>query len=249
MKEDNTLDMYVGERGQGHLVHYLVDFGEALGGHQSEKGQPQIGFEYALDWKNQGKALVALGLWHRPWENQRPTRWPNVGYFSAIAFDPARWRERYPYTPFGMADRADLYWGAKLVMRFDRPMLEAIVATGELGDPAAATYLIDTLLARRAAIGRAFLDGVTPLDQLAFVDGKLCGVDLARRHGIATDGALLHDRAREAIAQDGRVCTTVPLDAGYHVARLSIARARHTTPPLEVHYVGGTAPRIVGLVR
>ena len=249
MKEDNTLDMYEGEKGQGHLVHYLVDFGEAFGGHQSEKNQPQIGFEHALDWKNQSKALFALGLWHRPWEAQRPTRWPQVGYFSAVAFDPARWRERYPYTPFALADRADLYWGAKLVMRFDRPMLEALVATGDVGDAAASAYLVDTLLARREAIGRAFLDRVTPLDELTLVGTTLCGVDLARRYGIAKDGALVHGKAREAIAADGRVCTTVPMEAGYHVARISIARTGHTTPPLEIHYVGGPSPHLVGLVR
>ncbi len=248
LKVDNTLDMYLGEKGQGHLVHYLVDFGEAFGGHQSEKDQPQIGFEYAFDYKNQGKAFLALGLWHRPWEAQRPTHWPQVGYFSAVAFDPARWRERYRYTPFALADRADLYWGAKLVMRFDRPLLEAIVATGEVGDPAAAAYLVDTLVARRDAIGRAFLDGVTPFDELTLADGKLCGVDLARRYGIATDGMLVHDRVREPIAADGHACMTVPVDPGYHVARVAIARTGHTTPMLEVHYVGGTTPHLVGLV-
>lgn len=249
MKPDNTLDMYIGDKGQGHLVHYLVDFGEAFSGHQDEKGQPQIGFEYALDWKNQSKALVALGLWHRPWENQRRTRWPQVGFFNATAFDPTRWRERYPYTPFELADRADLYWGAKLVMRFTRPMLQAIVATGDVGDAAAEAYLVDTLLARREAIGRAFLDGVTPLDELTLAGGKLCGVDLARRYGIATDGSLVHNRARESIAADGRVCTTVTTEPGYHVARVAISRTGHTTPPLEIHYIGGPSPHLVGLVR
>ena len=249
MKEDNTLDMYEGEKGQGHLVHYLVDFGEAFGGHQSEKNQPQIGFEYALDWKNQSKAFVAFGLWHRPWEAQRPTRWPQVGFFSAVAFDPARWRERYPYTPFSLADRADLYWGAKLVMRFDRPMLEAIVATGDVGDAAASAYLVDTLLARREAIGRAFLDGVTPLDELTLVGATLCGVDLARRYGVARDGTLNHDGVRDPIAADGRVCMAINTEPGYHVARVAISRHGHTTPALEIHYVGGPSPHVVGLVR
>ncbi len=249
MKPDNTLDMYIGDKGQGHLVHYLVDFGEAFSGHQDEKGQPQIGFEYALDWKAQTKALFAFGLWHRPWENQRRTPWPQVGYFSATAFDPVRWHERYPYTPFALADRADLYWGAKLVMRFDRPMLEALVATGEVGDAAAEAYLVDTLIARRDAIGRAFLDGVTPLDELTLAGSKLCGVDLARRYGIATDGALNHDGVRDPIAADGRVCMTVTTEPGYHVARVAISRTGHTTPPLEIHYVGGSTPHLVGLVR
>ncbi len=245
MKDDNGLDMYVGD----HLVHYLVDFGEAFGGHQSEHQQPEIGFEYSFDWAAQPRALVSFGLWHRRWEHQRETKWKQVGYFSAIDYDPAHWKVLYPYVPFKLADRADLYWGAKLVMRFDRPMLEAAVATGELGDPEAAKYLVDVLMARRAAIGAAFLDRVTPLDDLQFTGGRLCGTDLARKYQAAADGELIVDGVRIAIAPDGQVCATVPMTAGYHIAHVQIGRSAHTTPVLEVHYVGGDAPHVVGLVR
>lgn len=249
MKEDNTLDMYVGKPGAGHLVHYLVDFGEAFAGHQDENHQAQIGFEYAWDYSAQSKALFAFGLWERRWEAQRPTPWKQVGLFSATAFDPKRWKERYPYTPFALADRADHYWGAKLVMKFDRPMLEAIVKTGQLGDAAAERYVVDTLIERRDAIGRAFLDGVTPLDQIALTGDRLCGVDLARHHNIAGDGELVIDGRAVPIAADGAVCAQVPISAGYHLAKVQIRRAAHTTPVLEIHYVGGTDPHVVGLVR
>ena len=249
MKEDNTLDMYVGKPGQGHLEHYLVDFGEAFAGHQDENHQPQIGFEYAWDYSAQLKGLFSFGLWHRRWEAQRPTPWPQVGMFSATAFDPRRWRERYPYTPFSLADRVDHFWGAKIVMRFDRPLLEAIVQTGKLGNAAAERHVVDTLLARRDAIGRAYLDGVTPLDELAITDGRLCGVDLARRYGIATEGAVEYAGTRTPIAADGKVCVAVTTAPGYHVAKLAIRRHDHTTPALEVHYMGGIAPHVVGLIR
>lgn len=36
---------------------------------------------------------------------------------------------------------------------------------------------------------------------------------------------------------------------GYHLVKIRIRRADHTTPVLEIHYEGGAAPRIVGLVR
>lgn len=242
MKDDNALDMYVG----GHLEHYLVDFGEAFGGHQSEHQQLEIGFEHSLDYKNNTAALFAFGLWHRPWENQRETRWKQIGAFSAIEFDPHRWHVLYPYRPFAHADAADLYWGAKLVMRFDRPLLEALVATGEIGDPEAARYLVDVLLARRDAIGRAYLDGVTPLDQLTFASGSLCGTDLARHYGIAHEGELLVDGVATAIAADGRVCKALPVTSGYRVVHLAIRRADHTTPEMEVHLSGD---HVVGLVR
>jgi hypothetical protein len=69
MKEDNTLDMYVTEGSDKFLRHYFVDFGEALGAHGAEKRRLEDGYEYYFDWENQGKALVSLGLWTRPWEN------------------------------------------------------------------------------------------------------------------------------------------------------------------------------------
>jgi hypothetical protein len=249
MKEDNSLDMYVGEPGNQYLMHYLVDFGEAFGGHQSEKDQPQIGYEYGWDYENQGKALFAFGLWHRPWEHQVRTPWPAIGYFGPAPFDPSKWRERYPYAPFQAAERADLYWGAKLVMRFTRAQLAAIVATGQLTEPAAAAYLVDTLLARRDIIGRAYLDTVTPLEDIVVSPDRLCGVDLARKTQIASDGDLLIGGQRHPIAADGTICVPLATTPGYHVSKVQIARRAHTTPALEIHYVGGPTPHLVGLVR
>ena len=251
MKEDNTLDMYVGEPGRGHLVHYLVDFGEALGGHQSEKSQLQVGWEYGWDWGAQTKALVAFGLWKRPWEGQTETPWKSVGYFGASHFDPRGWRERYPYDPFQHMDRADAYWAAKLVMRFDRPMIEAIVAAGQFSEPGAARYLVDTLMARRAKIGAAYLDAVTPLDRIEIRDGSLCAVDLARAYGVRRDGAVIIDGVdgEHPVAADGRVCVPLPAGDGYRVLRVRIRSTRGVTPALEVHVRGGAEPRLLGLVR
>lgn len=252
IKEDNTLDVYVGKPGQGYLVHYLIDFGEAFGGHQSEKNQLQVGWEYAWDYKAQFKALFAFGLWKRAWEDQRPTPWKSVGYFAAEHFEPQRWHERFPYEPFRSTDRTDEFWAARLIMRFDRPLLEALVATGQFTEPGAAPYLVDTLLARRTKIGAAYLDGVTPLDDIAVRDGQLCGVDLSRAHGIRSDGDLVIETVPHPIAPDGTVCAPLSapaLAAGYHIARVHIRGARVTTPELEIHYVGGPSPRVLGLVR
>jgi hypothetical protein len=251
MKEDNTLDMYVGPAGHGHLVHYLVDFGEALGGQQSEKGQLQIGWEYGWDWSNQSRALLAFGFWKRPWEEQTPTPWKSVGHFGAEHFDPVSWRERYPYEPFARLDRADAFWAARLVMRFDRPLLEAIVAAGQFTEPGAARYLVDTLMARRAKIGAAYFDAVTPLDQLDLRRGAMCAVDLGRAYGLRRDGAVIVDGdAHEYLVDDdGRVCIPLSAESGYRVLRVRIRTGRRTTPPLEIHYRGGESPRLLGLVR
>ncbi len=252
LKEDNTLDVFVGERGRGYLLHYLIDFGEAFGGHQSEKDQLQIGWEYAWDYRAQFKALVSFGLWRRAWEKQRATPWRSVGYFSADHFEPRRWRERYPYAPFRSADRTDEFWAARLIMRFDRRLLEALVATGKFSEPGAANYLIDTLLARRMKIGAAYLDGVTPLDEIVLRDGQLCGVDLSRVYGIRSEGALVLGGVAHPIAADGKVCAPLSasaLAAGYQIARVHIRGASVTTPELEIHYLGGPTPRLLGFIR
>ncbi|MEJ7599049.1 MAG: hypothetical protein WKG01_14165 [Kofleriaceae bacterium] len=249
LQEDNTLDVYGGPPGRQHLRHYLIDFGEAFGGHQSEKGQIQIGWEYAWDYGNQLKALFAFGLWKRAWESQKPTPWPSVGYFSADHFDPETWHERYPYPIFNQADPADAYWAARLIMRFDRPLLEAVVATAQLTDPAAARYLVDTLLARRAKIGAAYLDGVTPLEQLELRDGRLCGVDVARMYGVARDGAIVVANRAFTMPPDGKFCVPLPLEPGYHLLRIYIRRTNGKTPPLELHYQGGPNARVLGIVR
>jgi hypothetical protein len=155
MKEDNTLDMYVEDGKRSYLRHYLVDFGEAFGGHAAEKGRNEDGYEYFVDVQQNGKAMFAFGLWKRDWENLRPTRWLSVGNFTHQYFDPRGWHEAYPYWPFMEADAADHYWGAKIVMRFGRPHLEAIVATGKFTEPGAAAYLVWTRSAVRHRPQRA----------------------------------------------------------------------------------------------
>jgi hypothetical protein len=254
MKEDNTLDMYVEENGKHFLKHYLLDFGEALDAHAAEKDRLEDGFEYFIDYEAQLKATFAFGLWKRPWESRRPTAWASIGSFSAHPFDPWKWREAYPYWPFFEMDAADAYWAAKLVMRFDRPMLQAIVSQGQLSEPGAAAYLADTLFARRTAIGHAFLETVTPLDSFTARDSALCMIDLGVGYGLATSGAV--ERLSEngvvesqAVDRSGRVCLALPPHDGYTKYRLRTRRGGQTRPPLEVHLVGGSRPRVLGVLR
>lgn len=254
MKEDNTLDMYVEEGGKRFLRHYLLDFGEALDGHASEKGRREDGWEHYWDWGEQGKATLALGLWKRPWEDIEPTRFTAVGAFTSRPFDPERWREAYPYWPFAEADRADSYWAAKLVMRFDKPMLEAIVAEGGYSEPGAAEYVVKTLLERRDAIGRAYLESVSPLDDFDASSTGLCMTDLGVRFRLATNGSVerLDDERvveRRTATANGRVCISLPRHENYTVYRLRVRRGKDVRPPLEIHLKGGARPRILGVIR
>ncbi|MCA9517630.1 MAG: hypothetical protein KC635_21970, partial [Myxococcales bacterium] len=256
MKEDNTLDMYVGgdDAGRGgHLVHYLVDFGEAMGAHQAEKDRREDGFEHVWDWGAQARAFVSFGLWVRPWERQRRTPWRSVGYFAGEPFEPAAWKEAYPYEPFRRMTPADAYWGAKLVMRFDRPLLEAIVAEGQLSDAAAARWVVDALLARRVAIGKAFLEGLTAFDDVHVAEGRLCGVDLGVLYGLESDGALERVDAEGNVLETavsergtGAVCVGEVAPEGYAQVTLRMRRGRTLRPPMIVHLHNG---HVVGIIR
>jgi hypothetical protein len=263
MKEDNGLDVWVNDGGRRYLRHYLIDFGEALGGHSAEKGRKEDGYEYAWDWENQSKAALALGLWKRPWEDRKASSWRCVGSIAGRDFDPRQWREAYPYWPFFESDSADAFWAAKIVMRFDRPLVEALVATGQLSSPVAARALVDTLMARRENIGRAYLETVTPLDALHVEDAggarKLCGVDLGTSYGIAHGGIVerIDDTGRVldaiTVANDGRACVDLNRQedrpaAGYVVVRLRVRRgAGDDRPAMQVHLAGGA--RVVGILR
>jgi len=254
MKEDNTLDMYVQDGGRKYLKHYLLDFGEALDGHGAEKGRPEDGWENFIDWEMQAKATLAFGLWKRPWEDVKPTPWPSVGSFSAKPFDPPAWREAYPFWPFVEMDATDAYWGAKLVMRFDRAMLEAIVAQAKLSDPAAARYLVDTLVARQRAVGRAFLEAVSPLDDFAITPERLCMTDLGVRYHFAPSGIVEWLEGNKVVAAQttdptGRLCIHTPRSDSYKVFRLRTRRGTEAHPAMELHVKGGPKARLLGVIR
>lgn len=252
MKEDNTLDMFVEENGRRFVRHHLIDFGEVFGGHAGEKGRREDAYEHYWDWSMQGQAFLALGLWKRPWEDLDPSPYKAFGWFSAKHFHPEQWREAYPYWPFWQMDEVDAFWGAKIVMRFRREHLEAAVAEGRFTEPGAPKYLVDVLERRRDAIGRVWLEALTPLDAFEVRPGAICARDLGIHHRLATVGALerLDDDGEvaesAAVAKDGRVCVRAETDVDYGIVTLRTRRGTVVKPPMEVHVSRG---KLLGLVR
>lgn len=256
VKQDQSLDMYVQEGGRRFLRHYLLDFSESLGGHRAQWGLEMHGHEYLWDWSEQAKALFSFGAYVRPWEEQEPTRFPSVGAFDAEHFDPPRWKETYPFWPFSEMTDADAYWGAKLVMRFDRPIVEAVVSQARYSDPEAAAYVVETLLARRRKIGLAWLvDSVTPLDHFRVTPAGLCAVDLAVLYSLSPPRTVerLDDDGEpiESVPEDarGRVCLASHDRGAYEIARLRVRLGEAETPPMQAHFVSGARPRMLGVVR
>ena len=255
IKEDNTLDAYVEEDGRKFIKHYLVDFGEALAGHAAKKDRFEDGYEHWLDWYAFTKGMFTFGLWVRTWEPLRDKPWPAFHSFSADYFDPTKWKEAYNYWPFAEADAGDEYWAAKIIMRFDRPVLDAIIQTGELGDPASEKYLADTLIRRRDLIGRAYIQTVTALDYFKISPQRLCATDLSVRFNLVDFGVveLLDDNDEPTwdrlVASNGDVCIPIPAGEGYHVYRLRTRRRAVSTPVMQIHFRSGKNARVLGVVR
>jgi hypothetical protein len=88
---------------------------------------------------------------------------PAIGHWSAEHFDPANWKPRVPNPAFRRARPDDTFWAARRVMAFSDEMIRAAVRTGQYSNAEAEKYIADTLIARRDAIGRAWLTGVNPV--------------------------------------------------------------------------------------
>lgn len=255
MKEDNTLDMYVEENGRKFLRHYLVDFGEAFAAHAAEKGRYEDGYEYFWDWTIQPLAAISFGLWKRPWEDIKDTRWPAVGAFESEQFEPELYKSAYPYFPFFEADAADHFWGTKILMKFTRAHLEAAVETGKFTDPEAAKYVVDTLIARQRKVGKAYIEAVTPIDEFTIDQRALCGVDLGVRYGFAAQGLLevLDEDGKSertlSVGRDGKVCIPLADKSGYQIFRMRTRRDKSKRPTMQVHAILDGNPRIVGIIR
>jgi hypothetical protein len=184
----NTLDMFVGEPGQGHVRHHLIDFGSCLGSGSTQVQGERAGNEYILEWGPILKAAVTLGIWDRKWRHVRYPDYPSIGRFEADFFQPELWRPEYPNPAFDRMTPQDAYWAARIISRFDDQMVRELVETGELWDKQAEEYLVRTLIRRRDKIVAHYLPQVCPLDDFGVTDGGrvLRFEDLAVAAGVGT---------------------------------------------------------------
>jgi hypothetical protein len=251
VKDDNTLDAFA----DGHVTHYLVDFGKALGAMAAIDHDITSGYEPHYDVVEGFKHLVTFGLRTSPWEGKRRPALRGVGLYDSEHFDPGSWSPYVLYSPYFESDRFDAFWGAKLVMRFAPQELAAIVDEAKLSDPRAARYLVDTLVARQRATGRYWFDRVAPLDAFAIEStagaARLCFTDLTlyyqlrdapARYTIGTydrRGASIQRAETVAAGPRGRTCAAVRLSEKdpdrYTIVRLQLQRGGETMRPVVVH--------------
>lgn len=137
----------------GHAVYCLIDFNSCLGSWQGRPREPWRGYQAEGDPAWMLLRLFSLGVLRPEPNPPDPVVSPAVGRFPAD-FSPAAWTPQAPNTAFDRMTPADLRWIAERIRRLDRPHIEAIVAAAQLSDRADAEYLVETLLARRAAVLR-----------------------------------------------------------------------------------------------
>jgi hypothetical protein len=187
MKAGNTLDTVVKRDGRFVVMHYLQDVGSTFGMGANGPHDWDEGWEYLYQGDTTRNRLLSMGLWRSPWQTARYVEHPSVGRFEAENFDPLTWKPRVPTAAYIQMRDDDAFWAARRVMAFDDATIRALVATGEFSDPAAATQLTATLIARRDKIGRAYLTRINPIvDPALSVNNELSFDNAAVRAGFAT---------------------------------------------------------------
>jgi hypothetical protein len=264
VKEDNGLDMWVADNGRHHLLHYIVDFGLALGVYGYDQTDAADGYAETVDYQVQVASLATLGLWRRPWEGADGPAIRGVGRFESAHFDPLGWRDRYPYAPFQHVQNGDGFWAAKIIMHFSEAQIRAAAEQGAYEDPRAVEYITRTLIERQHATGRAWFGRVSPLDQISVDDkARISFDDLARIYFEDTPAttyvARAYDYRGHALAWHASTTTTrlppLPLPAdhdGYTIVEVSAVRAGHALPPVRIHLARdrhARAPRVIGIRR
>jgi hypothetical protein len=159
----DTQDVLVENGGRRLVRHYLTDFGSTLGSGSVHTNRVRARNEYT--WATRPKLLTALtlGFYVRPWIDMPDPGLPSIGRYEAVFFAPEQWTPPYRNAAFDRARPDDEFWAARRVMAISDRAIRAVVSTGQYADPRAETYLTDTLIARRDAIGRVWLNTVLPL--------------------------------------------------------------------------------------
>jgi hypothetical protein len=179
----NSLDTLVEEGGRTRVRHSLIDFNATLGSAGIGLRERRDGYEYLVEIPPTVRAIPAFGFSIRPWMTVRYPTLRGIGRFEAERFVPEDWRPRVPNPAYVRARPDDDFWAAGKLMSLSEDVIRAAVRGGQYSDPAAARFLGDALLERRAKIARAFLVPVNPVvDPSLSDDGRLSFGNAAVEH-------------------------------------------------------------------
>ena len=190
VKAENTLSTFIvpdGSGQKGYLRHYLLDFNGMFGSSENREKFAAEGFRHEVDWTELAARYFSAGLYYPPWLRVRRSPYRSIGIFEAEVFDPRTWRPAIPNPAFDEATPRDLYWAGTILARMDRPVIAAAVATGQLSETGAASYLVDVLMDRRQQVLAYVFSRVLPLDFPRMTGTVLSMEDLAATAGLLSE--------------------------------------------------------------
>ncbi len=196
-RAQNTQASWVEDGGRHYLRHYLMDFGSTFGSGSVDLQLPNLSFHYWLDFDEVRKNLKSFGF-RTP--TYRTVKWPDlpkyesIGRWESKVFEPNLWRNDYPNPAFVRMTDRDAFWAAKIIMRFRREELAAIVHAGQLSDPEVAEYFLDTLVARQHKTARYYLNRLNPIDRFEVAGNTLTFRNLSEDYGFAEPGSVYRVR-------------------------------------------------------
>jgi len=266
-KIDNTLDLYVGESGAGHVRHYLVDFDGCLGGYWAARHEKRIGYVHDIDLGEVFSGVPTLGLLKRPYEDLGAPDHPHVGLFTADRYDPADWAPNYVNDYLHACNPADAFWAGTVLACIDDDMIDAAVDAARFPDPAAAEVLARALRERRDLTVDWALRRVSPVVALDDIHDHGTVIQIS-----AHDALGLQDRTSDlswradVLDVEGEMLHTLrmlPLDLITQVPKPAVADRDYLVvrwtatdkdgrdlPPSEGHYRRGEDGwRLVGVLR
>jgi hypothetical protein len=273
IKRDNRMDMWTEDPRdpkKHFLMHYLLDFGKALGASLN----PSDGLSANFDYRHALPSMLTLGLMKRPWEGYTIDHGlPGIGTIDGEHFRPDLFRPRSPYLPFARFDAQDGLWATEILLRVTPAHIRAAVERARYDDQRSTDYLTRVLVERQRTAARYFLSLTAPLHRFAVQErpdgATVCGVDLWIAHELGDDvelahavevldrdGRVLRPRRTVSPAADGRLCVEgiEPPDRaeGYFIVGLHVLRNRERMPPVWVHLARSPRTgrlRIIGVHR
>jgi len=235
----------------GHIEHYLIDFGDSLGGAGYRAKFPGEGYELRVDWTGIASQFFSLGFYYHYWLPVRRAPFRAVGFFESEIYVPEKWRPSIPNPSFEAMTVRDRYWAGSLIARFTPEMITALVAEAKFSEHGAAQFVAETLRARQEKIlGWAFAP-VLPLDDPR-VDGSVLSLtDLAAYAGVVPGG--LRTLSWRAYWDNGLLTAgeiedsrEIAVDLGPALARFNTDRGAvvDADPFVTVRFIDPTRPEL-----
>ncbi len=184
LRSDNSLDVYEGEAGQGHTVHYLLDFGENFGSHGLEKDRHWDGFEHFFSLEDSFWKFLALGIPVQKWEKLKFDTEYQMGSFNIEDYEPGKWKETTPYLPIRYSKPDDDYWAAKILTALTTEHLQALFNAEPHPSQEYVQRVLEILKGRREKTIRYAFERVSPLESEGVKAGKLPVEDLGAEFGL-----------------------------------------------------------------